>query len=83
LIPGAEILLPPFLVIFPNSIPSQFMSEEARDKKFQEIKEKRMSAAKILNQRLQNFMFALEKDENLMPGDIERIKSLKLALKKP
>jgi hypothetical protein len=28
-------------------------------------------------------MFALEKDENLMPGDIERIKSLKLALKKP
>jgi hypothetical protein len=59
------------------------MSEEARDKKFQEIKEKRMSAAKILNQRLQNFMFALEKDENLMPGDIERIKSLKLALKKP
>jgi LETM1 and EF-hand domain-containing protein 1 len=34
IIPGAEILLPPFLVIFPNSIPSQFMSEEARSKKF-------------------------------------------------
>ena len=59
------------------------MSEEARSKKFQEIKEKRSAAAKILNQRLQNYMFALEKDENIMPEDIERIKSLKLALKKP
>ena len=29
LIPGLEILLPPFLVIFPNSVPSQFMSSEA------------------------------------------------------
>jgi hypothetical protein len=28
-------------------------------------------------------MFALEKDENIMPEDIERIKALKLALKKP
>lgn len=35
LIPGAELLLPPFLMVFPNSIPSQFMSEEARAKKFQ------------------------------------------------
>jgi hypothetical protein len=67
LIPGAEILLPPFLVIFPNSVPSQFMSEEARAKKFQEIKDKRLSAATILNHRLQNFMFALERDENIMP----------------
>jgi LETM1 and EF-hand domain-containing protein 1 len=49
IVPGAEILLPPFLVIFPNSIPSQFMSEEARAKKFQEIKDKRQAAAKILN----------------------------------
>jgi len=34
LIPGAEILLPPFLMVFPNSVPSQFMSKEARNKKF-------------------------------------------------
>jgi len=28
-------------------------------------------------------MFSLEKDINIIPGDIERIKALKLALKKP
>ena len=27
IVPGLELLLPPFLVIFPNSVPSQFMSE--------------------------------------------------------
>ena len=26
LIPGAEILLPPFLVVFPEAVPSQFLS---------------------------------------------------------
>lgn len=26
IIPGAEILLPPFLMVFPNSVPSQFMT---------------------------------------------------------
>ncbi len=30
IIPGAELLLPAWLVVFPNSIPSQFMSEDAR-----------------------------------------------------
>ena len=34
IIPGMEILIPPVLVIFPNSIPSQFISEEARIQKF-------------------------------------------------
>lgn len=34
IIPGLEIFIPPFLVIFPNSVPSQFISEEARLQKF-------------------------------------------------
>ena len=34
IIPGAELLLPAWLVVFPNSIPSQFLSEEARYKQF-------------------------------------------------
>jgi len=49
LIPGLEILLPPFLVIFPNSIPSQFMSNEARAKKLAIISERRDQAAIYLN----------------------------------
>lgn len=32
IVPGAELLLPAWLVVFPNSIPSQFLSEEARYK---------------------------------------------------
>jgi LETM1 and EF-hand domain-containing protein 1 len=32
IVPGAELLLPAWLVIFPNSIPSQFLSEEAQSK---------------------------------------------------
>lgn len=34
IIPGAELLLPAWLVVFPNSIPSQFLSDEARYKQF-------------------------------------------------
>ena len=34
IIPGLELLLPAFLLVFPNSIPSQFLSDEAREKKF-------------------------------------------------
>lgn len=49
LIPGAEILLPPFLMVFPNSKPSWFMQDEDRQKKFLEIKKKREAAAKKLN----------------------------------
>lgn len=32
IVPGAELLLPAWLVVFPNSIPSQFMSDDARIK---------------------------------------------------
>ena len=63
LIPGAEILLPPYLLIFPNSIPSQFLSEEARDKKFKEVSRKRKDAAKRLNVILPNYLYSLEKDD--------------------
>ena len=52
LVPGAEILLPPFLVIFPNSVPSQFMSEKQRDQKFEAIKERRIKAGQYLVQQL-------------------------------
>jgi len=34
IIPGAELLLPAWLVVFPNSIPSQFLSNDARSKQF-------------------------------------------------
>lgn len=37
IIPGAEALLPAWIVIFPNAIPSQFLSDEKRYKRFNEM----------------------------------------------
>lgn len=34
IVPGAELLLPAWLMVFPNSIPSQFLSDDARYKQF-------------------------------------------------
>lgn len=56
-VPMAELLLPPYLMVFPNSIPSQFLSSEAKNKKFMEIKEKREIAAKLLIATLSNYFF--------------------------
>jgi len=65
LIPGAEFLLPPFLVVFPNSIPSQFQSEETRAQKFQAINKRRHKAAINLNQSLPLYLKHLEQDEGV------------------
>ena len=81
LIPGLELLLPPFLMIFPNTVPSQFMSKEARDKKFLEASERRDKAATFLNATLPKILYALEKDEDLIPDDLELLKNLKSDLK--
>jgi hypothetical protein len=40
LIPGGEALLPAWIMVFPNSIPSQFMSETEREQKFEEMRDK-------------------------------------------
>lgn len=39
LIPGGEILLPAWIMIFPNSIPSQFATDDDRRKKFMKLKD--------------------------------------------
>jgi LETM1 and EF-hand domain-containing protein 1 len=41
IIPGAELLLPAWLVVFPNSIPSQFMSDDAKSQQFKKMTERR------------------------------------------
>lgn len=37
IVPGAELVLPVWLVIFPNSIPSQFLSDDDQRKAFLEM----------------------------------------------
>jgi LETM1 and EF-hand domain-containing protein 1 len=44
-IPGAEALLPAYLKIFPNSLPSQFISDSDRKKKFHTLHENQQVAA--------------------------------------
>ena len=57
------------------------MSDRARAEKFEEIKQRRESAAKKLTHMLPNYLYALEKDEQILDGDLEKIKQLKAALK--
>jgi LETM1 and EF-hand domain-containing protein 1 len=49
IVPFAELYLPAYLLIFQNSKPSQFLSDTARNKKFIEIKERRLDDAKRIN----------------------------------
>jgi LETM1 and EF-hand domain-containing protein 1 len=83
IVPGAEILLPPFLMVFPNSVPSQFMSEQQRAQKFEEIKQRRIKAGQYLVQQLPTFLSSLEKDAQIPEKDIPAIRNLKKDLKKP
>jgi hypothetical protein len=49
-------------MIFPNSIPSQFLSPEARIKKLKEMHERRDLAADKLLYILPKYLYDLEKD---------------------
>lgn len=59
------------------------MSDEARLEKFRKISERRDKAAMHLNQVLPNFLYNLEKDDQIIPSDLDRIKALKKDLKNP
>ena len=76
IIPGLEILLPPYLLIFPNAKPSQFMSEEAKNKKFQQISERRDKAAKYLFKSVPKYLETLGKEEHVLSEDVGKIKDL-------
>lgn len=57
------------------------MSDRARAEKFEQIKARREEAAKKLVHMLPNYLYALEKDEQILDGDLEKIKKLKADLK--
>jgi len=60
IIPGAELLLPAWLVVFPNSIPSQFLSNEARIQQLRKMNERRTIAAEKLLYILPRYLYSLE-----------------------
>lgn len=81
LIPGGELLLPAWVVIFPNSVPSQFVGEEERIKKFAQLKDRQEDAAEKLLYILPNYLAKLISHEELDDMCKENVKNLRTLLK--
>lgn len=81
IIPGAEVLLPPWVMIFPNSVPSQFVSADERAQRFKEMKERQNAAASKLMYIWPNYLANLQKDEHINSKDQAKIRELKNLLK--
>lgn len=65
IIPGLELLLPAWLVIFPNAIPSQFQSAATRQKKMEQLLTNRNQAAEKLLYKLPKYLHKLAKSNYL------------------
>lgn len=76
IVPGLELLLPAWLVIFPNSIPSQFQSESARRKKLEKLLENRDLAAEKLLYKFPKYFNKVEKSNHLTEVEKEQLKEL-------
>ena len=83
IIPFGELFIPPYLMIFPNSMPSQFMDSGQKNKKFKEIKQKRDEAAKKLILSYPNYFNDLRKDDHVLEEDREMISKFAKDIKKP
>ena len=69
LIPGGELFLPAWVLVFPNSVPSQFVSEADRKKKFQELKERQEAACERLVHAIPIYLDNLLKDHDVSEKD--------------
>jgi hypothetical protein len=81
IVPGLELLLPAWLVIFPNSKPSQFLSDAERARQFKILDQQRNVAAEKLLYILPKYLYMLEKDQNVDAHDLADIKKLKHILR--
>ena len=83
-VPFAEFLLPAWLIIFPNSIPSQFLniSEEEKNKQLKmKVTETRNMAVEKLLFIMPKYLTGLENDPSIEQEDKQMIKPLKSILK--
>jgi LETM1 and EF-hand domain-containing protein 1 len=77
IIPGLEFLLPAWLIIFPNSVPSQFQSEERQIKLLKEAEEQRDVSAEKLVYIIPLYLKTLEKNTAIPDDDMKQIKELR------
>jgi hypothetical protein len=82
IIPGLELLLPAWLLIFPNSIPSQFQSESSKNQKLNELVEKQKISCEKFLRMYPNRITEILKDKEVIEKDKERLIILKNYLKK-
>lgn len=83
LIPGLELLLPAWLVIFPNAIPSQFQSDSSKEQKLEKLVQLQQSSSEKLVKMIPKILTDLSRDREVLPEDQEKIKKLKSMLKDP
>lgn len=76
IIPGLELLLPAWLMIFPNSIPSQFQSKAARQKKMEELLKRRNKAAETLLFKYPKYLKKLAKTNYLSDQEKQEVAEL-------
>ena len=81
LIPGAELFLPAWVMIFPNSVPSQFVGDEERNKKFIKLKEQQEDAAEKLLYILPNYLAKMAASPEVPEKDVKGIKELRNMLR--
>lgn len=81
LLPGGELFLPAWVLIFPNSIPSQFVGEAERIKKFQELKERQEDAAEKLLFIMPNYLAKLLSNNSVPDDDKVQIRAFKQLIK--
>lgn len=82
ILPGGEALLPAWLLVFPNSIPSQFLSQEEKEAKIKKILEKQNQSAEKLLYILPSYFAKLVRDPQVDPKDIPELAALVAILRK-
>lgn len=81
LIPGGELLLPFWLSIFPNSLPSQFLSDEDHVRNFRRRQERQQVAAEKLTKVFPSFFSRLLKEPELDDEDRPALKELSVMIR--
>ena len=77
IIPGLELLLPAWIAIFPNSVPTQFMSEDKKRAKLEETIQKRDRAAERLLYMVPKHLQKLAQDPLIPEPEREQILELR------
>ena len=82
LIPGGELFLPAWVLIFPNSVPSQFVSDDEREKKFLQLKDAQEDAAEKLLYILPNYLAKVLNSPEIGDKAKEQVKEVRTMIKR-